>query len=153
MFAWPMCYNHTISKQNENNFSWVCKCVGGVDESCIKILDCSIGNCYHGWENGIWRGLLILVLCRVRMNYSKSRMCKQPFQIQQQVSQVRSTSFSSAIVLAHERAEVHIQAGSSIAFQNSVLLPNMLWVLCRFDCIYIWISQSKFLPWFFYKNL
>lgn len=147
MFAWPMCYNHTVSKQNENNFSWVCKCVGGVDESYIKIAHCGVVNCYHWWENRIWRGLLLLVLCRVRMNYLKSRMYEQPCQIQQQVSQVRSTSFTSAVELAHERTEVHAQAGST-AFQNTVLPPNMLRVLCRFDCICIWISQSKFLPWF-----
>lgn len=143
-----MCYNHTISKQNENNFSRVCKYVGGIDESSIKISHSSVGNCYHWWENGIWRGLLILVLREVRMNYSKSRIYQQPCQTQQQVSQVRSTSFSSAVVLAHERAEAHIQAGSGIEFQNSVLPPHMLWVFCRFDCICNWISQSKFLPWF-----
>lgn len=147
MVAWPMCYNHTISKQNENNFSWVCKCVGSVDESYIKIVHCRIVNRSHWWENWIWRGLLLLVLCRVRMNYSKSRMYEQPCQIQQQVSQVRSTSFTSAVELAHERAEVHVRAGS-IAFQNSILPPNMLRVLSTFDCIFIWISQSKFLPWF-----
>lgn len=147
MVAWPMCCNHTISKQNENNFSWVCKCVSSVDESYIKIAHCRIVNRSHWWENWIWRGLLLLVLCRVRMNYSKSRMYEQPRQIQQQVSQVRSTSFTSAVELAHERAEVHIRAGS-IAFQNSILPPNMLRVLSTFDCIFIWISQSKFLPWF-----
>lgn len=143
-----MCYNHTISKQNENNFSWVCKDEGDVDESYIKIALYSVVNCYHWWENGIWRELLMLVLCRVRMNYSKSRMYEQPCQIQQQVSQVRSTrSFTSAVVLAHERAEVHKQA-RSIAFQYSIFPPNMLWVLCRFDCICIWTSQNKFLLWF-----
>lgn len=147
MVAWPMCYNHTISKQNENNFSWVCKCVGSVDESYIKIAHCRIVNRSHWWENWIWRGLLLLVLCRVRMNYSKSRMYEQPCQIQQQVSQVRSTSFTSAVELAHERAEVHVRAGS-IASQNSILPPNKLRVLSTFDCIFIWISQSKFLPWF-----
>lgn len=52
-------------------------------------------------------------------------MYEQPCQIQQQVSQVRSTSFTSAVDLAHERAEVHVQAGS-IAFHNTVLPPNML---------------------------
>lgn len=146
MFAWPMCCNDTLSKQNENNFSWVCKCVGGVDESYIKISHCSTVNCYHWWENGIWRGLLVLVLCRVRMNYSKSRTYEQPCQIQQQVSQVRSSrSFTCAVVLAHEREEEHVQAGS-IAFLNSIL--PVLWVLCRLDCIRIWISQSNFIPWF-----
>lgn len=67
----------------------------------------------------------MLVLCRVRMNYSKSRMYEQPCQTQQQVSQVRSTSFTSAELLAHERAVVRIQAGS-IAFQNIILPPNVL---------------------------
>lgn len=93
------------------------------------------------FEEGYW-----YESCAVRMNYSKSRTYKQPCQIQQQVSQFRSTrSFTRAVVLAHERAEEHVQAGS-IAFQNSNL--PMLWALCRLDCICVWTSQSKFLPLF-----
>lgn len=152
MFAWPMCYNHTISKQNENNFSWVCICVGGVDESYIKISHCSIVNCYHWWENGIWRGLLILVLCRVRMNYSKSRMYEQPCQSLQQVSQVRSTSFTSAVVLAHERAEVHIQAGRlhfRIVFYHQICCEGFA------DLIVLVVESLKanFLHDFFYNDM
>lgn len=152
MLSWPMCNNHTISKQNENSFFWICICVGDVDESYIKISHCSIVNCYQWLENGIWRGLLILVLCRVRMNYSKSRIYEQACQTLHQVSQVRSTSFSSAVVLAHERAEVHVQAGS-IAFQNSVLPPNMLWGVADLILSVFESLKANFFHDFFYNDM